>query len=500
MTIRLVRVAVLFGAFLLMETSLLAQSGSTMFDGVWLGTLNVGAQTLRLQLHLQTGVTGSCTLDSLDQNGFRIVCDHVEVKGEKLSFEVPTVGGSWSGRISADGKTLTGTWMQGGGSWRLVMQHQATAIGPSETAALVFDPAMAAVAVTDLKPVLDHDLVAALKDGMLAPQNHGGVTIGVVQRGVKRIFNYGAASPDDVFEIGSITKTFTGLILAQMVEQGKVRLDEPVRELLPPGTVAKPTSGAEITLLELSDQHSGLPRLPENLKPADPRNPYADYDESLLYAYIAQHGVGVAPGVAFGYSNLGVGLLGQALAVRSGESYAELLHAQITGPLQMRSTGIALSAEMRAHLAQGHDVKGQPVGTWDLTALAGAGAVRSTAADMLTYLEAQLHPDHLPVGGVGVESKTLGAAIKASHFIHAEISPGIKIGLNWFRDDATGNYFHDGATGGYSSYSVFNPEKDFALVVLCNTTQGADAFANRLGGHITQRMAGVPAISLAPLP
>jgi serine-type D-Ala-D-Ala carboxypeptidase/endopeptidase len=155
---------------------------------------------------------------------------------------------------------------------------------------------------------------------------------------------------------------------------------------------------------------------------------------------------------------------------------------------------------MRAHLAQGHDATGQPAGTWDLAALAGAGAIRSTASDMLTYLETQLHPDHLSADGGSVESKTLGAAIKASHVIHAEVSPGITIGLNWLRDDATGNYFHDGATGGYSSYVMFNPEKDLALVVLCNTTQGADAFANRLGGHITQRMAGVPAVSLAPLP
>jgi CubicO group peptidase (beta-lactamase class C family) len=97
-----------------------------------------------------------------------------------------------------------------------------------------FYPAMAPVVVADLKPVLDADMARALKSGPLAPQTHGGVTIGVLQPSVRRIFSYGTAQPDSVFEIGSITKTFTGLILAQMVEQGKVQLDEPVRDLLPP--------------------------------------------------------------------------------------------------------------------------------------------------------------------------------------------------------------------------------------------------------------------------
>src|SRR5207248_7245613 len=117
-----------------------------------------------------------------------------------------------------------------------------------------------------------------------------GLAIGVSKRGERRVFTYGTAKPDSVFEIGSITKTFTGLVLAQMVAQGKVRFDEPVRELLPPGTVAKP-NGTEITLLDLATQHSGLPRMPDNFKPSDMTNPYADYHAANLYAYIGKHGV-----------------------------------------------------------------------------------------------------------------------------------------------------------------------------------------------------------------
>ena len=132
---------------------------------------------------------------------------------------------------------------------------------------------MAPVTAAELQAVMDKDLAKALKEGELAPSTGGGITIGVVVHGVRRVFSYGAAKPDSIFEIGSMTKTFTGLILSQMVEQGKVKFDEPVRELLPAGTVAKP-AGAEITLLDLATQHSGLPRMPDNFHPANEDNPY----------------------------------------------------------------------------------------------------------------------------------------------------------------------------------------------------------------------------------
>jgi CubicO group peptidase (beta-lactamase class C family) len=178
-----------------------------------------------------------------------------------------------------------------------------------------YDPALAPVAAADLQSVLDRDLAEALKGGELAPGTGAGVSIAVVDHGVRRVFSYGAAKPDSIFEIGSITKTFTGLVLSQMVEQGKVKFDEPVRELLPPGTVAKP-AGTEITLLDLATQHSGLPRMPDNFKPADPNNPYADYGAPNLYAFVAQHGVAKPADAGFLYSNLGFGLLGHRLAPR----------------------------------------------------------------------------------------------------------------------------------------------------------------------------------------
>jgi len=474
-----------------------AQAAPTAIDGIWLGTLNAGGQPLRIQIRLKTNAPAGqiCFLDSIDQKAFGIPCSSSQ-SGGQFSIAVPDVSGKWEGQLSADGKTLAGTWSQGGNSLPLTLERTARAIEGPSAAPKAVEPALPPVAIADLKAVLDKDLIPVLKDGALESAVSG-VTVGVVQHGQRLILTYGAAKPDSVFEIGSITKTFTGLILAQMVEQGKVRFDEPVRELLPPGTVAKPATGAEITLLDLSDQHSGLPRMPDNFHPADQANPYADYDAKLLYAFIAKQGAALPVNTPFGYSNLGVGLLGQALANRAGMPYPALLEKQVTGPLNMRDTSITLNPSMRARFIEGHDGEHHPAHAWDLDALAGAGGIRSTAADMLTYLEAQLHPDRLPDSAKAQsEGKTLPAAIARAHTIHAEAGQGMHIALNWFRIDETGNYWHNGGTGGYSAYALFNPEKDFAVIVLSNTSPTADSFTDKLGMHIAQRLGGLPAVAL----
>ena len=129
--------------------------------------------------------------------------------------------------------------------------------------------------------------------------------------------------------------------------------------------------------------------------------------------------------------------------------------------------------------------------------LAGAGGIRSTAADMLTYLEAHLHPGQLPASAAAsANGKTLSAAINDTHQIHAPVSPDTHIALNWFHEDKTSSFWHNGETGGYTAYTIFNPEKDFAVIVLCNTA--SDGFADALGMHIAERLSGEPAVSLAP--
>jgi CubicO group peptidase (beta-lactamase class C family) len=310
----------------------------------------------------------------------------------------------------------------------------------------------------------------------------------VVRHGVRRVFAFGAARPDSIFEIGSITKTFTGLLLARMAAEGKVKFDEPVRELLPQGAVPKP-GGPEITLLDLAIQHSGLPRMPDNFHPADPQNPFADYRAADLYHFLTAHGVAKPADPKFLYSNVGIGLLGQALANRAGDTYPALLRQQITGPLGLKDTVVALSKEQQARFIQGYDAEHHPARAWDIDALAGAGAIRSTAADILTYLEAQLHPDKFPA---------LAAAIRQTHELRADSLPGMRIGLAWLYVEKGGFYWHNGGTGGYSSYAFFDPANDCAGVVLFNGTVGAGAsFADSLGAHVRQRMAGEAPLSLA---
>jgi CubicO group peptidase (beta-lactamase class C family) len=278
-----------------------------------------------------------------------------------------------------------------------------------------------------------------------------------------------------------------------------VRLDEPVRALLPPGTVAAPASGAEITLLDLSAQRSGLPRMPDNFKPADNTNPYVDYDKKKLYEFVGRHGVARPEKQEVLYSNLGVGLLGQALCERAKLSYEALLKKQVTGPLGMRDTVIALTPALRARFIAGHDAEHKPAGPWDIDALAGAGGVRSSAADMLKYLEAELHPDKLPTSArATAEGKTLPAAIAESQVVRAEMNARMHIALNWIRIDESGSYWHNGGTGGYSSFVLFNRDKDFGVVVLLNTTVGDRSFADEVGAHVAQRINGKPAVKLGP--
>lgn len=472
-------------------------------DGIWLGTLR-GPQALRIQVVVRSGSNGElvCSFDSIDQNVFGVACGDANFDNPGFTFQVPPVHGHWKGRLAQDGKSLTGTWTQAVNASgtqspeaALNLVRQDKRIGPTAPAPATFDPALPPVEATQMEALLRQDLKQALSTGVLAEGKGIGVTVGVVTRSGQMVFALGAARPDELFEIGSITKTFTGLTLAQMIEQGKVTPATPVRELLPPGVVAKPEA-REITLLDLVTQHSGLPRMPDNFNPADPANPYADYDGAHLQAFMGKHGVARPADAPFLYSNLGFGLLGYALGRAAGESYPQLLTAEVLHPLQLTDTVVNLTPAQQARFIPGHSGNLAPAHAWDLDALAGAGAVRSTAADMLRYLEAQLDPAH--VAAQGTAGRTLIAALKRSQELQADMDPTRRIAYAWLHETASGVYWHNGGTGGYTAYAFFNPEQGYAGVVLVNLAGGPrGSLADTLGRHIIQRLAGQPAISLA---
>lgn len=466
--------------------------------GFWLGTLKVAGQSLRLQITVETDTAGHelCTVDSLDQGALGLSCANVSYSQRSFSFDVALVKGRWAGKLSDDGKFLSGDWIQRT-TLPLDFVRQDKPVSPPQRPPVTFSAAMAPVEAADMQAILDRDFEQALESGALSPQTAAGVTIGVLRKGVRRVFSYGTAKPDSIFEIGSVTKTFTGLILAQMIEQGKARLDQPVRELLPAGTISKP-DGQEISLLDLVTQHSGLPRLPDNFNPANPSNPYADYRAADLYQFVAQHGLRKPADAPFSYSNLGVGLLGQALSNRAGLSYAQLLEQEITSPLGLEDTVVSLSSQQQSRLIQGHTANYQDAGPWDLDLLAGAGAIRSTADDLLAYLEAHLHPEKLPLSKPASPSaRALPDAIKLSHEPRNTALPGMHIAFAWLQVDSNGTYWHNGGTGGYSSFVFFNLREDYAGVVLVNRSVGTQgSLADSIGQHIGQRFAGRPALSL----
>ncbi len=187
-----------------------------------------------------------------------------------------------------------------------------------------------------------------------------GIVVGTIDQNGRHVTGYGKVAKDrnqvpdgdTVFEIGSITKVFTSLLLADMVERGEVALDDPVAKYLLKTVKMPSRNGREITLLDISEQRSGLPRMPSNFKPKDPANPYADYDPPKLYEFLSGYTLTRDPGEKYEYSNLAVGLLGHVLSLRSGMSYEELLRKRILEPLGMTSTSIVLSADQRTNASR----------------------------------------------------------------------------------------------------------------------------------------------------
>ncbi|MGJ5817707.1 serine hydrolase domain-containing protein [Paludibaculum fermentans] len=339
-----------------------------------------------------------------------------------------------------------------------------------------YSPARPPADAAGIGPLLQQDLPGQLPHGM-------GIVVGVLKHGQRRILAYGDAQPDSIYQVGSITKTFTGLLLAQMILEGQVRLDEPLRAFLPSGTVPPP-AGREITLLDLATHHSGLAPMPPDFNSR--RFPtvaagFAGYHAVDLRASIARHGVGREAAPPFAYSNWGYSLLGEALAVRAGSSYPDLLAQRITGPLHMDDTFVSLSPERRQRLIQAYDDRRKPLPPWEMDSFAPAGAINSTASDMLTYLEAQLH--------------AASPALRLSQMPRAPSSRGARIALGWFYDEKAGTYGHSGAISGYASYAFFNPKGDYAGIVLVN--QAASFLGALLPLHVRQRLAGEPAVSLA---
>ena len=249
------------------------------------------------------------------------------------------------------------------------------------------------------------DVRAILAERIDEHEKSVGIAVGLIDDQGATVVGYGKLGKTDerepdgetVFEIGSISKVFTSILLADMVQQGRVGLNDPVQEFLPDSVRVPMRDDTEMTLYHLATHTSGLPRMPDNFAPADPTNPYADYSVEQMYEFLSGAELSGKPGAGAAYSNFGAGLLGHILALQADSDYETLVSERIAGPLKMKDTVITLTPKLQKRLAQGHGATLAPAANWDIPTLAGAGALRSTVDDMLRFLAANLGLTESPI-------------------------------------------------------------------------------------------------------
>jgi len=315
-----------------------------------------------------------------------------------------------------------------------------------------------------------------------------GAAVGIVdQQQDLQEYYYGTLSktrdtpPDSrsLFEIGSITKTFTATLLAQMVLDGSISLEDELESLLPEGEVKVPDwNGSRITLEQLATHSSGLPKKPQGsgqaFPPAyDPYDPYAAYTTEFVYDYLSSYCTLLfEPGTRYAYSNTGMGLVGHVLGLVDGSSYEEVLRREILDPLGMNETSLFLSEDQIQYLAPGHDENRDSVRNYHAQdVFQGAGFLKSSLHDMLIYLKAQM----------GLMSTPLRDAMALTHQSHFEVggvtyddregSYELSIGLAWHIDVLPEGYtfqWHGGRTNGYMACMTFDAEAKTGVVILCN--------------------------------
>ncbi len=326
-----------------------------------------------------------------------------------------------------------------------------------------------------------HDLkqrAAKMGEGYVVNRTNAALVVGITQKGKRAVLGFGrvgamnAAAPDaqTLFEIGSVTKVLTAIALARIESDGKVKLTDSLRALLPE-KVSLAKALEPVTLLHLATHTSGLPRLPGNLDTSEANltNPYAKYRAEELYQFLAGAKPNNPPGQLVDYSNVGFALLGHVLTLKGQQSYEDLVRAALLEPLGMTNTSIRLTAEQSERLTHGHSPKGGEVAGWDFDVFAPAGAFRSNAGDMLTFIEANLASAETPVGRSLTRVRQLQKVGEAGD-----------LPLGWQREVMLQGglevYWHNGGTGGYASFIALNRAQQIGVVVLANY---GDAMAGR---------------------
>jgi serine-type D-Ala-D-Ala carboxypeptidase/endopeptidase len=310
------------------------------------------------------------------------------------------------------------------------------------------------------------------------------MVIGLVDEQGSKVFGGGSldngttnvVNGDSVFFIGSVTKTFTALLLQDMADRGEVKLDDPAARYLPRSVEMPMHGGKEITLLNLATHTAGFPHDSDNMTGKGWQEQFETYTVEKMYAYLSNFKLSRDPGTEYEYSNFGVVLLGHVLSLKAGTNFGSLLINRICHPLQLDNTRISLTTEMKSRLAMGHDDSGKPYPPAKLELYAPAGGVHSTANDLLKYLGAQ----------AGLTKSSLTASMEKTHVIRYKDSHGYpggtdtnyygNIAMPWMQRggpspagmDLLG---HAGGAGSYHNWAGFDMKQRRGVVALTTSAR-----------------------------
>ncbi|MDZ7714886.1 MAG: serine hydrolase [Balneolaceae bacterium] len=335
----------------------------------------------------------------------------------------------------------------------------------------------------EVQEYINHQINSGALTGIYVGYIHSDNALSELSLGKLGKDNDKKVNSNTIFEIGSISKTFTATLLAQMVRDTKFILDTPIEEFLPDSLNVPSYEGEKITLRHLATHTSDLSRLPSNFSPKDPLNPYADYSVQEIYEFLENYKLNKAPGSEFAYSNIGMGLLGHILELHYDASYEELVKDYIAKPLAMKSTGVSIGQSDRDRFARPYNY-GAEASYWHFLTLAGAGGLRSTGNDMVKYIKAQM----------GLLNTSLQNAIETTHKVQFDTGDGLidDIGLGWFYSTQHDTLmWHNGGTGGFTSFTGINKENNTGVVVLAN---GTSNISDEVGLYLLDRKHKLPEI------